>query len=141
MNCINISVWEYDISYSCYLKTEKRTTLTSAWTLGIVLDKLRFDECGVYSLVTTQSLVNRYEYIKRNDTCTTSSIAVYFKWFHTINSRYLKKNFQTSTVYEYWLAFLSKLERSDSIFDILFWWAKYKRYKYICRYIPLNDRA
>lgn len=45
------------------------------WALHV---KNQFDEGGVYSWSTVQSLANRYEYIERSDTCPTSSKAVHF---------------------------------------------------------------
>lgn len=66
--------------------------------------QLRFDEGGVYSWLTVQSLANRYEYIDCNDTFLTSSRDVYFSWNglnFTQKSSSFGKYFRILTVFKY----------------------------------------
>lgn len=74
--CLRGLIWPWHLTYKLHARS-----LHTLW-LGLctVREKLRFYEGRINSWQTVQPLINRYESIKRNDTCLTLFRAIYFSW-------------------------------------------------------------
>lgn len=90
-----------------------RVALIKVWNLGITSNYMKLGLLMV--ILKVQSMANRYEYTKRNDTCPTSSTTLYCRQSNKIKHT-LKKKLTDFDSLEILMSISYKSERRYSIF-------------------------